>query len=82
MFSELYSRPNVQVRLLCNLVWEHYENQALVGELEGLALVLDCSQVILISHVIFYSQPNLNQINPNQPTSTPSSNTRWMPGTP
>ena len=33
------------VRLLANLVWEHRENQTEVGELEGVQLLLDCSQV-------------------------------------
>lgn len=33
------------VRLLTNLVWGSGVNQSLVGELEGLQLVLDCSAV-------------------------------------
>ena len=34
------------IELLTNLVWGHHEHQSLVGELEGLQLLLDCSQVI------------------------------------
>jgi len=33
------------VRLLANLVWGNQSNQDLVGELEGLQLLLDCTQV-------------------------------------
>jgi len=33
------------IRLLVNLTWEHHENKTLVGELEGVALILDCSQM-------------------------------------
>jgi len=33
------------VRLLANLVWGNQTNQDLVGELEGLQLLLDCTQV-------------------------------------
>jgi len=33
------------IRLLTNLVWGHSSNKSLVGELEGIALVLDCSQI-------------------------------------
>jgi len=33
------------IQLLTNLVWGHTENKTLVGELEGVALVLDCSQM-------------------------------------
>jgi len=33
------------IRLLVNLVWEHEENKTLVGELEGVQLILDCSQM-------------------------------------
>ena len=33
------------IELLTNLVWEHHDNQTLVGELDGVALLLDCSQI-------------------------------------
>jgi len=33
------------IELLTNLVWEHPDNQTLVGELDGVALLLDCSQI-------------------------------------
>lgn len=31
------------IRLIANLCWNHQENKTLVGELEGVALILDCS---------------------------------------
>ena len=33
------------IELLTNLVWEHPDNQSLVGELDGVSLLLDCSQI-------------------------------------
>ena len=33
------------IELLTNLVWEHFDNQTLVGELSGVALLMDCSQI-------------------------------------
>jgi len=33
------------IELLTNLIWEHHDNQSLVGELDGVALLLDCSQM-------------------------------------
>ena len=33
------------VELLTNLVWDMESNQSLVGELDGLGLLLDCSQM-------------------------------------
>ena len=33
------------IQLLTNLVWDHTENKTTVGELDGLALILDCSQM-------------------------------------
>lgn len=33
------------IRLIANLAWKHRENQSLVGELDGVALILDCSQI-------------------------------------
>eukprot|EP00092_Neocalanus_flemingeri_P009313 GFUD01010020.1.p1 GENE.GFUD01010020.1~~GFUD01010020.1.p1 ORF type:complete len:458 (+),score=103.44 GFUD01010020.1:55-1374(+) len=33
------------IQLLTNLVWDHTENKTVVGELEGVALILDCSQM-------------------------------------
>ena len=33
------------VELLTNLVWAHHDNKTLVAELEGVALLLDCSQM-------------------------------------
>jgi len=33
------------MRLLTNLVWDHPENKSVVGDLEGVALVLDCTQM-------------------------------------
>jgi len=33
------------IQMLTNLVWDHTENKTTVGELEGLALILDCSQM-------------------------------------
>jgi len=33
------------IQLLTNLVWNHNENKTLVGELDGVALILDCSQM-------------------------------------
>jgi len=33
------------IRLLANLCWNHPQNKTLVGELEGVALILDCSQL-------------------------------------
>ena len=33
------------IELLTNLVWDHHENQTLVGELSGVALLMDCSQI-------------------------------------
>jgi len=31
------------IRLIANLCWNHQKNKSLVGELEGVALILDCS---------------------------------------
>jgi len=31
------------IRLIANLCWNHHKNKSLVGELEGVALILDCS---------------------------------------
>lgn len=31
------------IRLIANLCWNHHKNKTLVGELEGVALILDCS---------------------------------------
>jgi len=33
------------IQMLTNLVWDHTENKTTVGELDGLALILDCSQM-------------------------------------
>jgi len=33
------------IQMLTNLVWNHTENKTTVGELDGLALILDCSQM-------------------------------------
>lgn len=33
------------IQLLTNLVWDHNDNKTSVGELDGVALILDCSQM-------------------------------------
>jgi len=45
MDNPTYGFKAYLVQLITNLVWEHKENQSLVGELDGLPLLLDCSQV-------------------------------------
>ena len=43
--SAMFGFKATLIELLTNLVWEHADNQSLVGELEGLPLLLDCSQM-------------------------------------
>ena len=40
------------IELLTSLVWEHPDHQSLVGELEGLPLLLDCSQVSVVTNYL------------------------------
>jgi len=43
--ESVYGFKGKLIQLLVNLVWNHQENKSLVGELEGVQLLLDCSQL-------------------------------------
>jgi len=43
--ESVYGFKGNLIQLLVNLVWNHQENKSLVGELEGVQLLLDCSQL-------------------------------------